>query len=110
MLGERLRHCKNAAARPQSSGARTRSEGFVELGEAGGRDRAVPTRHGLERYIELVQALPQVRRVLVDEYFARWSRAKYSDSGPELLVTLGHAGRASRPKWKSRIGDRKCGN
>jgi hypothetical protein len=52
MLGKRFRHCKDAAAHPESGAARTRGDDLVEPGKAGRRDRAVPARHGLERYIE----------------------------------------------------------
>jgi len=53
MLGKRLRHCKDAAARPQSGWPRTRGERVIKPSEADGGDRAVPSRQGLERYIEL---------------------------------------------------------
>jgi hypothetical protein len=53
MLGERLRHCKDEAARPQSGDARTSGESLVEPSEAGGRDPAVTLRYGVERRIRL---------------------------------------------------------
>ena len=53
MLGERLGHCKDAAARPQSGGARTSGEDFVKPGKVGRRNRTVASRRGFERRIKL---------------------------------------------------------
>ena len=64
MLGERLRDCKDAAARAQSElGLRpstgTSGEEMVELSQACGRDRALAMRQGRERRVEVrAQAEP----------------------------------------------------
>ena len=58
MLCKRLRHRKNAAARPEPDarsrpGVRHRGQHPVELGKVLDRNRAVTSRHGLKRRMKL---------------------------------------------------------
>jgi hypothetical protein len=49
MLGERLRHCKDAAARPKSGGVRMSRELGIEGGKMSGSDCNVASRYGSKR-------------------------------------------------------------
>jgi hypothetical protein len=53
MLDERLRDLEDAAPHLQTGGIRASRNRAVQLTEAGGRHSTVPSRHGLERRIEL---------------------------------------------------------
>ena len=69
MLGKRLRHCKDAAARPQSGEAGTGGEDFVEPGKTGRRDRTVASPHAFQHHIELgCQAEPASDMAKLDNF------------------------------------------
>src|SRR6516225_12076705 len=53
MLEEPLRDRKDAAPRLQTGGIRASRKRAVQLAKVGGRHRTDPSRHGLERRIEL---------------------------------------------------------
>jgi hypothetical protein len=53
MLDERFGHCEYATTCPESGGTRASGECLVEPGKADDRRRAVPTRHRLERRVEV---------------------------------------------------------
>src|SRR6516162_720569 len=53
MLDEPLRDRQDAARHLQTGGIRVSRKRAVQLAKAGGRHRTVPSRHGLERRIEL---------------------------------------------------------
>ena len=53
MLEEPLRDRKDAAPHLQTGGIRASRKRDVQLAKVGGRHRTVPSRHGLERRIEL---------------------------------------------------------
>ena len=58
MLIERLRHCKNASARPEPDprsrpGIGQGRQPPVEAGKAFGRSRAVTSRNGIKRRVQL---------------------------------------------------------
>src|ERR1700693_1186053 len=53
MLGEHLRHCKNASARSQGTGHLYWGDNTVELNRAGDRDVRVASRQDSEPRVEL---------------------------------------------------------